>query len=358
MSVLPFSPNTEQQHILELLFVNHPEHVALGLTLLEQRSDKAFFVRPLALISRASDEYHACQKVDAFLEYYCSETWKAVHAELDIFEDAMDANGNLLSRAQLKERFDRYQPHAPAYEYCIGLNHSFTRLYEHFIDDLREFGLIEDAQRCLKQLQQLFPEEPAYFYEYAVLLGNDTDTQAEQLAYLTHAATAAKTQPEYLNRLAQYYDEILDDATTSLLWLQRSLALDEAEPFTHFLLAEHHAHKDALPKANDHYHRAASLAQDDGFYAGHYAWFLLQTRRYDDALEWATQAVALQANVHRFDQPLAFHSCLAAVYWYGYQDQEQAQHLLSEMANHHFNDPMGERLAADIQSGNHQLTVL
>lgn len=356
MSVHSFTPSPEQQHLLELLFVNHPQHVALALTLLEKRTDQSFFLRPLAFLVRCSDDYQACMQVEKFLKHHMAQAWEEVQPELDILEDALDMDGNMLTKAQIVERVERYRPWAAAYEYCMGLNRDFTRLYEHFIDDLREFGLVEEAQHCLLVLQRLFPEEPEYFSEYAILLGNHTDTQAEQLAHLKRAATSPKTTPEYINRLAQYYDEILDDSEQSLHWLQQSLQLSATEPFTHFMLADHYRRKaEQLQQADHHYHQAAMISDEDGFYCAHYAWFLLQTERPDEALEWATQAIALQANTYRFGQPLAFHSCLAAVYWYGFQDRAQAEALLAEMAEANASDAMGEQISADMAAGNTQL---
>lgn len=358
MSVHSFAPSPEQQHILELLFVNHPQHVELAVTLLEKRKDRLFFLRPLAFIVSCSNAFHACAHVEQFLIRHMVEAWKQVQPELDIFEDALNDEGLLLSKQQIAERVGRYRPWAATYEYCMGLNRDFTQLYEHFVDDLREFGLIEEAKISLLVLQRLFPEEPKYFYDYAVLLGNHVDTQIEQLAYLKRAANSAHTQPEYLNRLAQYYDEILNDSEQSLHWLQRSLQLSQTEPFTHFMLAEHYCRMEQLKEADQHYQQAATLSQEDGFYCGHYAWFLLQNKRPNDALEWATQSIALQANMYRFGQPLAFHSCLAAVYWYGLQDQEQAELLLAEMAAANFSDSITKQLRADIAADQHQLPIL
>lgn len=358
MSVLPFVPNDEQQHLLELLFVQYPQHVELALTLLEQYEDRVFFVRPLALIARASDDFQTVAQIECFLAEYLSDEWGAVHPELDIFEDALDEEQNILSVEALKARFDRYLPQAAIYEYCMGLNHEFVRMYQHFVDDMREFGLIEEAKRCILQLQALFPEEPEYYYDYAILLGNHEDTQAQQLDFLTRAATAAKATPDYLNRLAEYYEEIIGDSQKAMHWLERSLRLSDQEPYTHFMLAERYCIKEQFEKADHHYYTAAHLSQSDGYYCAHYAWFLLEMERVDEALEWATQAVALQANVHRFDQPLAFHSCLAAVYWYGYQDADQAQEVLDEMQVDGFDDPIAERLRQDQAAGIHTLPEL
>lgn len=355
MPVHSFIPSPEQQHILELLFVNHPQHITLALTLLEKRADRLFFLRPLAFIVRCSDDHRACMEVEQFLKRYMESAYKAAQPELEIFEDAVDWEGNIFTQPQLAERLERYRPWAAAYEYCMGLNRSFTRLYEHFVDDLREFGLVKEAQRCLLVLQRLFPKEPQYFYEYAILLGNHTDTQAEQLAHLKRAATSAHTSPEYINRLAQYYDEVLHNSEQSMYWLQHSLQLSDTDPFTHFMLADHYYRMDQLQQADQHYQQAAALSDEDGFYCGHYAWFLLQQQRPNDALEWATQAIALQANVHRFGQPFGFHSCLAAVYWYGFKDQEQAEALLTEISTANAIDPTAEQLKADIAIGNYQL---
>lgn len=333
----------EQHHLLQLLLSDQHTNVALGLQLLQTRSDQAFFVRALGLVVMANFYPEVVAIAKPYLEYHFPQEWINIQKELQWLKS--DVLRQQTAAIIFGQTLRPYKAHAAFYETYMKLAPHYAFIYMPLAIIACNQARKPQAQYYLKRMMELDPNQPLYAYHYAAYaLPQTPETIEERLRYLHRAAEAPNATIQYVLSLASFYIEQLQDLPQAIYWLQRTLDLQPNHHTALNTLAKLYTQQKDFIGAATIYEQLQAAYPRNSLVLAHYACFALYHQ--DDphkALQLAQDAVRIQ---HSDPYPQAI---LALVYWYGFQDQRGMRQALQVLYQQNYESPLTRRLHRDLR---------
>lgn len=336
-------PSDEQYRLLQLLLNNQLEMVTLGIELLAQREDRAFFARALGLVALARLYPEAAQVAKQYLASNLPQEWASIQHELQWMQ--LGILRQQTAATIFQQIIRPYQAKIAIYESYMELAPEYAYVYLPLAIIAYNQQRKPQAQTYLKRMMELDPNQPLYPFHYGSrALPQTKETLEERLYYLHQAATAPNTTVQYRFVLATTYAEEVNDAAQAIHWFQQTLALRPNDHTVLQWLVRIHTQQKEFAQAERIYEQLRLYyPQNDRVLTDYACFALYHQNKPDKALQLAQAATATP-----HPEPRAY-TILALVQWYGFQHQRGMEDALKILRRLNHETLLTRRLHRDLR---------